>query len=229
VLEALGFTLELPPEATISLFKKTGFAFLFAPLYHPSMKRVAHIRRELGIRTLFNMLGPLLNPAQVKRQLVGVFSEELSELYADVLLQTGARHALIVHANTEEGVILDEPSLNGTTFVTEIEKGVVRKHTLRPEEFGIAPAPLAALQGGDKEHNARIIQSIADGSASAAQRDAALYSSAMACYVGGKCACLNDGFIVAKEALESGKTQAKLNEIIAYNQALVTEYHVAKS
>nr|Q3APT3.1 RecName: Full=Anthranilate phosphoribosyltransferase [Chlorobium chlorochromatii CaD3] len=229
VLEALGFTLELPPEATISLFKKTGFAFLFAPLYHPSMKRVAHIRRELGIRTLFNMLGPLLNPAQVKRQLVGVFSEELSELYADVLLQTGARHALIVHASTEEGVILDEPSLNGTTFVTEIEKGVVRKHTLRPEEFGIAPAPLAALQGGDKEHNARIIQSIADGSASAAQRDAALYSSAMACYVGGKCACLNDGFIVAKEALESGKTQAKLKEIIAYNQALVTEYHVAKS
>lgn len=229
VLEALGFTLELPSEAMVTLFKKTGFAFLFAPLYHPSMKRVAHIRRELGIRTIFNMLGPLLNPAQVKRQLVGVFNKELSELYASVLLQTGVRHALIVHSITEEGIILDEPSLNGTTFVTEIEKGSVRKHTLSPEEFGLTPAPLKALQGGDKEQNAHIIQSIVDGSAPAAHRDAALYTSAMACYVSGKCACLNDGFIIAKEALESGKTQAKIKEIIALNQALATEYNVAKS
>jgi len=127
VLEELGFRIDLPVEATVELYARTGFSFLFAPLFHPSMKRVAHIRKELGIRTIFNMLGPLINPARSKRQLVGVYSSELMELYTEVLLQTGTRHAMIVHAMTEEGVSLDEPSLNGPILLksrTDMSVGI---------------------------------------------------------------------------------------------------------
>jgi len=224
VLEALGFTIDLPPEATKELFQQTGFAFLFAPLYHPSMKRVAHIRRELGIRTIFNILGPLINPARAKRQLVGVFNRELMELYAEVLVQTGARHALIVHSMTEEGIALDEPSLNGPTHVIEILNGDVTRHTLYPEEFGLTRRALSEIQGGGKDENALIIRRILDGSAPAAHLDAALFTTAMACYVSGKAVCINDGFIMAKNALESGHSEKKFNEILKINAELSMKY-----
>jgi anthranilate phosphoribosyltransferase len=224
VLEALGFTIDLPPEATKELFQETGFAFLFAPLYHPSMKKVAHIRRELGIRTIFNILGPLINPARAKRQLVGVFNRELMELYTEVLLQTGARHAMIVHAMTEEGIALDEPSLNGPTHIVEIHKGSVTEHTVYPEDFGLERRALSEIQGGERNENARIIRQILDGTAPAAHLDAALYTTAMACYVSGKARCIDDGLDKAKEALESGQSEKKFNEILKINAELSRKY-----
>jgi anthranilate phosphoribosyltransferase len=227
VLEALGFAIDLPPEATKELFDRTGFAFLFAPHYHPSMKKVAHIRRELAIRTIFNILGPLINPARAKRQLVGVFNPELMELYTEVLLQTGTRHAMVVHSMTEEGVALDEPSLNGPTYIIEIQNGAVTRHTVHPEDFGLTRHALSDIQGGNRAENARIIQRILDGSAPAAHLDAALYTTAMACYVSGKAPCINDGFILAKEALESGHTREKFNDILKINAELSARYNLA--
>ncbi len=227
VLEALGFAIDLPPEATKELFEKTGFAFLFAPLYHPSMKKVAHIRRELGIRTIFNILGPLINPAGAKRQLVGVFNRELMELYTEVLLQTGTRHAMVVHAMTEEGIALDEPSLNGPTDIIEIQNSSVTRHTVYPEDFGITRHALSEIQGGNRDENARIIRNILDGSATAAYIDAALFTTAMTCYVSGTSPCINDGFILAKEVLESGDTEKKFNEILKINAELSSQYRLA--
>ena len=220
VLEALGFAIDLKPESTKELFERTGFAFLFAPLYHPSMKKVAHIRRELGIRTIFNILGPLINPARAKRQLVGVFNPELMELYTEVLLQTGTRHAMVVHSMTEEGIALDEPSLNGPTYIIEIQNGSVTRHTVHPEDFGLPRHALSEIQGGNREENALIIRKILDRSAPAAHLDASLYTTAMACYVSGKVPCINDGFILAKEALESGQAEEKFNEILKINAEL---------
>ncbi|MEI8185674.1 MAG: anthranilate phosphoribosyltransferase [Chlorobiaceae bacterium] len=227
VLEALGFVIDLPPEATKELFDRTGFAFLFAPLYHPSMKKVAHIRRELAIRTIFNILGPLINPARAKRQLVGVFNPELMELYTDVLLQTETRHAMVIHSMTEEGIALDEPSLNGPTYIIEIQNGSVSRHTVHPEDFGITRHALSEIQGGDRDENALIIRKILDGSAPTAQLDAALFTAAMACYVAGKALCINDGFSMAKEALESGYTGKKFHDILNVNAELAARYTLA--
>jgi anthranilate phosphoribosyltransferase len=216
VLEALGFAIDLPPEATKELFEQTGFAFLFAPLYHPSMKKVAHIRRELGIRTIFNILGPLINPAGAKRQLVGVFNQELMELYT-----------MVVHAMTEEGIALDEPSLNGPTDIIEIQNSSVTRHTVYPEDFGITRHALSEIQGGNRDENARIIRNILDGSAPPAYIDAALFTTAMTCYVSGTSPCINDGFILAKEVLESGDTEKKFNEILKINAELSSQYRLA--
>ncbi|TLU81661.1 MAG: anthranilate phosphoribosyltransferase [Chlorobium sp.] len=224
VLEALGFAIDLPQEATKELFQQTGFAFLFAPLYHPSMKKVAHIRRELGIRTIFNILGPLINPARAKRQLVGVFNRELMDLYTEVLVQTGTRHAMIVHAMTEEGIALDEPSLNGPTYITEIFNSRVTQHTLYPEEFGLTRYALSEIQGKGKDENALIIRRILDGSAPEAHIEAALYTTAMACYVSGKADCVSDGFIMAQDALESGHSERKFNQILKINAELSAKY-----
>ncbi len=227
VLEALGFTIDLPAEATKELFQQTGFAFLFAPLYHPSMKKVAPVRRELGIRTIFNILGPLINPARAKRQLVGVFTRELMELYGEVLMQTGARHALIVHAMTEEGIALDEPSLNGPTHIIEIQNGSFKRYTVYPEEFGLTRHALTEIKGGERDDNALIIRRILDGSAPAAHLNAALFTTAMACHVSGKAATINDGFVMAREALESGKSEKKWDEILKINDELSKKYRPA--
>ncbi|MBM3162809.1 MAG: anthranilate phosphoribosyltransferase [Chlorobi bacterium] len=227
VLEELGFTIDLPPEATRELFDRTGFAFLFAPLYHPSMKRVARIRKELGIRTIFNMLGPLINPARSKRQLVGVYSSELMELYTEVLVQTGTSHAMVVHSMTGEGTAIDEPSLDGPTWIVEIQNGYVCRHTVYPEDFGFARHPLASLQGGDRKENAAIIRSILDGSATPAQIDAALYTSAMACYVSGNANCIDDGLSISKDALESGEAHKKFSEILKLNAELSDRFREA--
>jgi anthranilate phosphoribosyltransferase len=224
VLEALGFRVDLPPEATKELFEETGFAFLFAPLYHPSMKRVANIRREMGIRTIFNILGPLINPARAKRQLVGVFNPELMALYTEVLLQTGSRHAMIVHSMTEEGTALDEPSLNGPTYVIEILHQSVRRYTLHPENLGLTRHALSDIKGGTRDENAVIIRSILDGSAPQAHIDATLYTTAMACFVSGKASSIEEGFIMAREALISGRAEKKFNEILKISTELGEKY-----
>ncbi|NTV99598.1 MAG: anthranilate phosphoribosyltransferase, partial [Chlorobiaceae bacterium] len=156
-----------------------------------------------------------------------VFSMDLMELYAEVLLETGTRHAMIVHSMTEEGIALDEPSLNGPTHIIEIFGGVAVRHTVNPEDFGLERHALSEIQGGDKHANAEIIRKVLDGSASQAYIDAALYTSAMACYVSGRAGCVDDGFTMSMDALESGRAQRKLNEILQVNADISSKYKPA--
>ncbi|HHE07861.1 MAG TPA: anthranilate phosphoribosyltransferase, partial [Chlorobaculum parvum] len=223
VLEALGYRVDLPAAATEKQFRETGFAFLFAPLYHPSMKAVASIRRELGIRTLFNLLGPLINPARIKRQLIGVFDPSVMELYAEVLTHAGCQHAMIVHGKTEHGDGLDEASVCGTTTIIELFEGRLCHHTVTPEEFGLGRWSIDELAGGDAEANAKIIRQILDGSATQAQIDAVLFASAISCYVSGMGSCIDEGMSMSKESLESLAAMKNMNRIIEVNNRLAEE------
>lgn len=227
VLEALGYTIDLSPEATMELFSKTRFAFLFAPLYHPSMKAVAHIRRELGIRTIFNTLGPLANPACVKRQVIGVYDPSIMELYIETLMKTGCRHAMVVHGKTESGAPLDESSVCGITHISELHEGAVSYHSVLPEEFGLSRWKTADLKGGDREDNAMIIRRILDGSASQAQIDASIYAAAMACYVSGKATCIDEGLCLCKESLENGDAAKNFSRILDLNREIADKHRAA--
>ncbi|HHE31688.1 MAG TPA: anthranilate phosphoribosyltransferase [Chlorobaculum parvum] len=223
VLEALGYRVDLPAAATEAQFRETGFAFLFAPTYHPSMKAVAPIRRELGIRTLFNLLGPLINPARIKRQLIGVFDPSVMELYAEVLIHAGCEHAMIVHGKTEHGDGLDEASVCGTTSIIELFEERLCHHTVTPEEFGLGRWSIDELAGGDAEINAQIIRQILDGSATQAQIDAALFASAISCYVSGMGSCIDEGMSMSKESLETLAALQNMNRIIEINQQLAQD------
>lgn len=229
VIEVLGYRIDLPPEATEAQFRETGFAFLFAPMYHPSMKAVATIRRELGIRTIFNMLGPLLNPAKVRRQLIGVFDPKVMDLYAEVLIHAGCKHAMIVHGKTDGNLSLDEPSVCGPTEILELHHGKISRHTANPEDFGFGRWTLEELEGGNSEDNARIILQILDGSANQAKIDAAIYAAAMTCYVAGIANCMDEGLGKAKESLESGLAARKLSQIVEVNHRLASEYKSAEN
>lgn len=224
VLEALGFRINLTPEGAEELFRKTGFAFLFAPLYHPSMKAVAQIRKELGIKTIFNMLGPLVNPARVKRQVVGVFDTTVMEIYVQTLKETGCYRALVVHGETETGAGLDEASVCGPTCITELCKGEITRHEVLPETFGLSRWKVADLKGGDSSRNAEIILNILDGSATQAQTEAALYSAAMACYISGCATCIDDGLSKTKDCLESGKAATQFSRLLSLNGEIADKY-----
>ncbi|RXK89098.1 anthranilate phosphoribosyltransferase [Chlorobaculum sp. 24CR] len=220
VLEALGYRVDLPPIATEELFRETGFAFLFAPLYHPSMKAVASIRKELGIRTIFNMLGPVINPARVRRQLIGVFDPSVMDIYAEVLALAGCDHAMLVHGCAGNGMGMDEPSVCGPTSMIELIDGEVIRHTVEPEEFGLGRWAIGDLAGGDSRINAEIIREILDGSASQAKIDAALFASAIACYVSGMASCIDEGMSMSKGSLETCQALDKMKTIIETNQRL---------
>ena len=227
VLEALGYRIDLPPEGAEELFRETGFTFLFAPLYHPSMKAVATIRKELGIKTIFNMLGPLANPARVKRQVVGVFDMHVMDIYVHTLKETGCHHALVVHGETETGYGLDEPSVCGLTRIAELQNGEITHHEVMPETFGLSKWKIADLKGGDTRRNADIILGILDGSATKAQTEAALYSAAMACYVSGIATCIDDGLSKTKGCLESGKAAAQFSRILSLNGEIADKYRTS--
>jgi anthranilate phosphoribosyltransferase len=224
VLEELGFCIELPPEATEELYGRTGFAYLHAPLYHPSMKAVAAIRKKIGTRTIFNILGPLLNPAGVKRQMVGVFNIELMELYAEALRKTGSCHALIVHGETEQGQPLDEPSICGITRIIELHNGETASHIVRPGEFHLHEWPLGDIAGGSREENAEIIRKILNGTASDAQQEAAIFASAIACYVGGVANCIDEGVCMAREAISHGTAKRNAEAVIEASRELNARY-----
>jgi anthranilate phosphoribosyltransferase len=215
VLESLGLNLTLPKEQTEHVFNQTGYAFLYAPRYHKFMKTVALARRELGIRTIFNMVGPLVNPAGVTRQLIGVYDKALTGMFAQVLRQRGAEHCLIVNGQTKEGAIIDEPNLCGSTFVAELKDGTVSNYTITPEEFGFKRRKIEEIRGGSLEENQQIILDILNGRATDAQRDAAIFAGGMAIYVGGKSPSLAESFSVAREALNSGVAKRSLDAIIA--------------
>jgi len=193
------------------------------------MKKVAPIRKSLGTRTIFNILGPLLNPARVRRQLVGVFEANLMELYADALLQSDCRHALIVHGETESGLPLDEASVSGKTHIIELQNKVSCRHTTLPTDFNLQKWPIADLAGGTRKENALLITRLLEGKATQAQQEAAIFAAAIACYVSGNANCIDEGICMAREALLRGGALLNLEAIIEISRDLERKYSLGKN
>jgi anthranilate phosphoribosyltransferase len=199
VLEALGIPVELEPERAVECLRLTGFVFLYAPAMHPAMKRVQSVRRALGFRTIFNLAGPLTNPAGARAQVVGVYAAGLLNLVAEALAKLGVRHAFVVHGR--DG--LDELTLNGWSDVAEVRDHTVRNFALEPSEAGLASAPLQALAGGDARENARLIELILQGEAGP-RRDVVLLNAAAALIIAGGAADFAGGVRCAADAIDSG-------------------------
>ncbi len=208
VLAALGVAIEVEPETAAAALEQVGIAFLFAPRLHPAMREVMPVRRELGMRTIFNVLGPLTNPAGARRQVMGVYARELVERLARVLAELGAEHALVVHG--EDG--LDEITTTGRTWVAEVRDGEVRLAVLEPEALGLPRARLADLAGGTPEENAATMERVLGGEAGAIA-DVVAANAGAALYVAGRVATLPEGVAAAREVLASGKAAAKLEEL----------------
>src|SRR4029453_7468152 len=215
VVETLGVNLELPPAQVARCIDETGIGFLYAPLLHTAMKHVMAARREMGVRTVFNMLGPLTNPAGANAQLIGVYAAALTEPLARVLAQLGTRRALVVHG--ADG--LDEITTTGETQIAEVREGVVRTSRLRPEDFGVPRATLRDLQGGDREENAQIIRGILGGEPGP-RRDIVLVNAAAALVVGGKAHDFKDGVAMAAASVDSGAAARKLAALAALSHRL---------
>ncbi|MFA6048383.1 MAG: anthranilate phosphoribosyltransferase [Candidatus Micrarchaeia archaeon] len=215
VLEALGFAIGLAPAATEKMIDETGFGFLFAPAYHPAMKFAGPVRKELGIKTVFNLLGPLSNPAGATRQLLGVYDEKLCEPIALALRGLGTEHALVVH-----GGGMDEIAVAGETKISELKNGNVQNYSVFPEEFGFARASAEELMGGDAAQNAAIIIAILSGEDGGAKRDMALLNAGAAIYAGGKSESIAGGVSLAEKSVDSGKALAHLRAVIGKSKEL---------
>lgn len=210
VLAALGVRLSGYTAALGRCLDEVGIAFLFAPMLHPAMAQVMPVRRELGVRTLFNVLGPLTNPAGAKRQLIGVFSPGLVESIARVLLELGSEHALVVHGDG-----LDEMTTTGPTAVAEVRDGEVRTYEVRPGDFGIAEASPEELLGGDPERNVELMRGVLEGGAGALA-DITCLNAGAALYVAGRADSLEAGVAAASEVQASGVAAAKLAELVGW-------------
>jgi anthranilate phosphoribosyltransferase len=216
VLEALGFELDLPPERIAQSIDELGFGFMFAPTHHPAMKHAAPVRRELAARTVFNVLGPLTNPAGARAQIVGVYSPLLVPVIADVLSKLGARRAFVVHGAGG----IDELSPAGPNLVYEVVDGDVHRREIDPADFGVERCDPAELRGGTAEENAVKIREVFAG-ANGGRRAAILLNSAGAIAAGGHAADLDEGFAIAREALDSGAAGERLEALVAFSQGTV--------
>jgi anthranilate phosphoribosyltransferase len=216
VLEALGFNLELPPERIADSIDELGFGFMFAPTHHPAMRHAAPVRRELATRTVFNVLGPLTNPAGARAQVVGVYAPELVRTIAEVLARLGARRAFVVHGAGG----IDELSPAGPNLVGEVVDGEVHERTIDPLELGVPRCAPEELRGGAPEENARTIREIFGG-AGGGHRDAVLLNAAGAIAAAGHAADLREGLALARATLDSGAVLDRLDELVAYSQAPV--------
>ena len=210
VLAALGVRLSGYTEALGRCLDEVGIVFLFAPMLHPAMAQVMPVRKELGVRTLFNVLGPLTNPAGAKRQLIGVFSPDLVEPIARVLRELGSEHALVVHGDG-----LDEMTTTGPTAVAEIRDGEVRTYEVRPGDFGIAEASPEDLLGGDPEQNVELMRGVLDGGGGALA-DITCLNGGAALYVAGRADSLAAGVAAAAEVQASGAAAAKLEALVGW-------------
>jgi anthranilate phosphoribosyltransferase len=208
VLERLGVKIDAPANETAMRFHQTGFCFLFAPLYHPAMKAVAPVRRALGVRTLFNYLGPLTNPAGVRAQLVGVFDPAKVEIMARALIPSGVERAMVVSAD----VGLDEIAPCGATQAAELRYGRIERYAIRPADFGLEERPLASIRGGDPAANAAAIRAVLAG-ADAPARQAVLLNAGAALYVAGVARDLRDGARLAAATIDCGRAAATLAAI----------------
>lgn len=208
VLKALGVNIEAEVSRVEECLREAGIGFLFAPLLHGAMKYAAPVRRELGIRSIFNILGPLTNPAGAARQLIGVYDPALTDIMAKVLFNLGSVHAFVVRG--EDG--LDEITLTGETRVTELKDGSIRTYHIKPEDFGFARCSPAELKGGEPDMNARIILDVLGGRRGPA-RDVVLLNGAAAIVAGGKAGRLEEGIALAHGSIDSGEAMKKLERL----------------
>ena len=209
VLIALGVNVEAPPEKVEACVNEVGIGFLFAPLFHSAMKHAIGPRREIGARTLFNILGPLTNPAGASIQVLGVYDEALTDTLAQVLVELGSVHCFVVHGS--DG--LDEITTTGTSRVAEGKDGAVAAYTLNPAELGLAEATAADLTGGEAEENATITRDILAGK-KGAKRDITLINAAPAFVAAGKAKNLAEGLVLAAESIDSGAAEEKLARLV---------------
>jgi len=214
VLEALGVQIELNAEQVQKCLEKVGIGFIFAPVFHPAMKHAGAPRREIGIRTVFNILGPLTNPAGAKAQVLGVAERSLTEKLACVLQTLGCQHALVVHG--EDG--LDEITLTGKTQVCELKDNHISSYSIIPEDFGLSKAKLDSLSGGTVDENAALLRGVLAG-APGPHRDVVLMNAAAAILVGGLVGALQDGIHLAASVIDSGHASKKLDRLIEVSQS----------
>jgi len=214
LLEALGVVIDTDPEITEEALDEIGIGFLFAPRYHGAMRHAMRARQEVGLRSIFNMLGPLTNPAAANCQLLGVFAPQLTEMFAQALRLLGTRHAFVVHGH--EG--LDEISVCAPTRVSELRGGEIRTYDITPEQFFGQQAGPGDLRGGTAEDNAAITRGIMDGSRHGAARDVVLINAAAALVAAGKTADLAEGIRLAAAAIDDGKALEKLDQLIQYTR-----------
>ena len=207
VLEALGTNINLTPKQAEQCINQVGLCFMFAPLYHKSMKHAITPRKELGLRTIFNILGPLSNPAFANYMLLGVFDEKLVEPMAKALLGLGLKGAMVVHSLDN----LDEISISAPTTICEVKNGEIINYTIEPSKFGIKNASLSDIQGGDALQNAEIIINILSGK-KGAKRDIVLLNSAAALYISGKVKSISDGINLATHVIDSGAAFEKFQD-----------------
>ena len=210
VLEALGVKITIPPEKSADILKKINICFLFAQNYHIAMKYVAPIRKELGIRTVFNILGPLSNPAGANMELMGVFDQSLVEPLAQVMMKLGVNRGMVVFGQDS----LDEISMSAPTFVCEIRDGWFQSYEITPEQFGYTRCSKEELAGGTPEENAETTKAIVKGTEKGAKRQAVCMNAGAALYIAGKAESLEAGVKMAENLIDSGAAAAKLEEFI---------------
>ncbi len=213
-LEALGVNIQQSPEKCIDLLQKAGMCFFFAQKYHTSMKYVGSIRRELGFRTVFNILGPLTNPGKPKMQLLGVYDEYLVLPLAQVLINLGVKRGMVVYGQDK----LDEISLSAPTTVCEIKDGWYKLYTITPEQFGLNRCTKEDLKGGTPEENAKITRAVLSGE-KGAKRDAVLMNAGASLYIGGKADSMQDGIKLAAEIIDSGKALEVLDKLVVISNS----------
>jgi len=214
VLEALGVNISLSAEQVEKCIKKVGIGFMFAPVFHPAMKYAAPVRKEIGIRTVFNILGPLTNPARVEYQLLGVPTPELGEKIAETLARMKMKHAIVVTG--ENG--MDEVSLCGSSTIWEILDGEIQSHrSIKPEDFGFEPCKIDKIAGGTAEENARMVNDIFDG-VRGPHSDAVILNSAVALATAEMVSSMKEAVELAKQTVFSGKAMNKLSEFAEYTQ-----------
>ncbi|WP_027477657.1 anthranilate phosphoribosyltransferase [Curvibacter gracilis] len=219
VLEALGVNINLTPEAIARCVQQTGIGFMFAPNHHPAMKNVAAVRKELGVRTIFNILGPLTNPAEAPNILMGVFHPDLVGIQVRALQRLGAEHAVVVYGR--DG--MDEVSLGAATLVGELKDGEVREYEIHPEDFGLPMASNRALKVDTPEQSRELLLAVLDNNpdpAVRAARDIVLLNAGVALYAANVVPSMTEGLQRARAALESGAARTKLNELVATAKAL---------
>jgi anthranilate phosphoribosyltransferase len=214
VLGALGVNIELPPDGVGRCIKEAGIGFMFAPAHHPAMKNVGPTRVELGTRTIFNLLGPLSNPAGVKRQMVGVFSRQWIEPLAQVLKNLGSEAVWVVHGS--DG--LDEITTSGATYVAALENGAVRTFEITPEEVGLPRVKAEALRGGDAKANAQALTEVLKGKKSAF-RDVAILNAAAGLVVASRAKGLKEAVVLAAQSVDSGAADSRLQQLIKVSNA----------
>ncbi|MEJ5364632.1 MAG: anthranilate phosphoribosyltransferase [Desulfosoma sp.] len=213
VLEALGVRLDTDPEVVEEAVGEIGIGFLFAPLYHGAMRHAAKARKEVGLRSIFNMLGPLTNPAGANCQVLGVYAPELTEMFAKALQRLGARRAFVVHGH--DG--LDEITVCAPTRVTELQDGLLRTYDLDPERILGRTADPEALRGGSPQENAKILRSILEGAAGP-RRDVVVLNAAAALVAAGSAEDLKEGVRLAEQSLDSGAARAKLDALVRFTR-----------